>query len=190
MKQDKILIIVDPQNDFINGSLPVPEAGGAMNNLADYILSHGPEYSTIIITGDRHPANHCSFASEGGQWPSHCVDRTPGAEVWPHLKRALDRYSDITVYVYKGGDRATEEYSILRNKEAASIIDRIIKNGSVGELDICGLAGDICVADTIGDLNGKYPGLKINVLRKFSPSIDGGKTLDNLTSNNSFVCDR
>lgn len=34
---NKILLIIDPQIDFINGTLPVPGAEGAMNSLADYV---------------------------------------------------------------------------------------------------------------------------------------------------------
>ena len=33
----KMLLIVDPQIDFINGSLPVPLAAEAMNELASYL---------------------------------------------------------------------------------------------------------------------------------------------------------
>ena len=38
---NKMLIIVDPQVDFINGSLPVNGAAEAMDSLAEYVKQHG-----------------------------------------------------------------------------------------------------------------------------------------------------
>ena len=40
----KILLIVDPQVDFVNGSLPVTGAAEAMDALAAYVKEHGNEY--------------------------------------------------------------------------------------------------------------------------------------------------
>ncbi len=39
-----MLVIVDPQNDFINGALPVPGAEKAMNDLAEYVKENGRKY--------------------------------------------------------------------------------------------------------------------------------------------------
>ena len=38
-----MLIVVDPQIDFISGSLPVPGAAEAMNQLADYVKANGDD---------------------------------------------------------------------------------------------------------------------------------------------------
>ena len=40
MNEKKMLIVVDPQIDFISGSLPVPGAAQAMDELATYIKTH------------------------------------------------------------------------------------------------------------------------------------------------------
>ena len=42
---ERMILIVDPQVDFINGSLPVPEALPAMDRLADYILLSDERYT-------------------------------------------------------------------------------------------------------------------------------------------------
>ena len=65
----KILLIVDPQVDFVNGSLPVTGAAEAMDALAAYVKEHGNEYVARLVTADWHPYHHCSFADEGGMWP-------------------------------------------------------------------------------------------------------------------------
>lgn len=62
----KMLLIVDPQVDFITGTLPVPGAAVAMDALAEYVRAHGEEYSVKVVTSDWHPYHHNSFADEGG----------------------------------------------------------------------------------------------------------------------------
>ena len=79
---NKMLIIVDPQVDFINGSLPVNGAAEAMDSLAEYVKQHGDEYMIKIVTSDWHPYRHCSFDREGGQWPPHCIQHSVGAAIW------------------------------------------------------------------------------------------------------------
>ena len=41
-----------------------------------------------MATRDWHPPDHGSFAEQGGTWPPHCVQGTPGAELHPALDRA------------------------------------------------------------------------------------------------------
>ena len=56
---EKFLIIVDPQNDFIEGgSLPVSGARSAMQQLAEFVKNSSAEFSTIFVTQDSHPENH------------------------------------------------------------------------------------------------------------------------------------
>ena len=62
----KLLLIVDPQVDFITGSLPVGGAAKAMDALATYVKEQSEEYSVKIVTADWHPYHHSSFADEGG----------------------------------------------------------------------------------------------------------------------------
>ena len=57
--EKKILIVVDPQVDFVSGTLAVPDAVDAMDRLAAYIRDKGREYGHVIVTADRHPMNHC-----------------------------------------------------------------------------------------------------------------------------------
>lgn len=69
-----MLLIVDPQIDFITGSLPVPGAEDAMNALALYLQEYGHLYGHIFITCDRHHLSHSSFKEYGGKWPPHFMD--------------------------------------------------------------------------------------------------------------------
>ena len=55
----KMLLIVDAQYDFINGSLAVKGAPAIMDSLAQYIAAQDTNlYAQIVMTADYHPANH------------------------------------------------------------------------------------------------------------------------------------
>ena len=68
------LVIVDVQNDFLpGGSLAVPAGDEIMPALKVAIDTFAERALPIIATRDWHPVNHCSFLSQGGEWPAHCV---------------------------------------------------------------------------------------------------------------------
>jgi nicotinamidase/pyrazinamidase len=105
----KILIIVDPQYDFINGSLPVKGAVEAMDSFAKWLKDHKKEFSTIVITADWHPISHCSFEINNGIWPVHCLQHSHGAAIYQPI---LETLNDVDYYVLeKGIDEDHEEYS-------------------------------------------------------------------------------
>ena len=55
MEKSKLLLIIDPQIDFISGSLPVPHAAEAMSGLTEYVEKHGKNYAAIVATTYWHP---------------------------------------------------------------------------------------------------------------------------------------
>lgn len=181
---NRLLLIVDPQNDFITGSLPVGGAEEAMNALACYVAKTAAELDCVVVTGDRHQSGHCSFKEQGGEWPEHCVVSTEGAEIWPPLKKALEESGLPVAMLYKGCDAMSDQYSIFENPEAAEKLDRIVAERAIEVIDICGLAGDVCVLRTFLDAAARYGRDKIDVLTRFAPSLDGGKAL------NKALCDR
>lgn len=165
---------MDPQIDFINGSLPVPGAVDAMDGLAAYVRENGREYRQIIITCDRHPMEHMSFKEQGGEWPPHCIESSVGAAVWPALMEQLIPLRRKVKFLYKGEDTGREEYSIFRSPNAAVIIDEIIREEQIEGVDICGLAGDVCVKNTLEDMLFRYANMHFHILEQFTASLDGG----------------
>ena len=180
MKDKRLLLIVDPQIDFINGTLPVPDAESAINALAEYVSQHGDEYTLIAVTCDRHPLRHSSFSDFGGEWPAHCVESSVGAAVWPPLMKVLQGNSKIVRFLYKGEDTDKDEYSIFQSSRGAKEMDDIIKGQDITDIDICGLAGDVCVTNTLQDAIRLYPNVEFHILTQFTASLDGGTLLASL----------
>lgn len=190
---EKFLIIVDPQNDFIEGgSLPVSGARSAMQQLAEYVRNHAAEFSTIFVTQDSHPENHCSFTANGGIWPVHCVKASSGFEVFKQLQEALSA-SDNVEYCQKGTDSAVEQYSIfaysdgeITNPDGKKIISVLAKSSSP-QIIVCGIAGDVCVLNTLNDLvKIRKSANDIAVAQNFTASIDGGEKLEAFCKENNI----
>jgi nicotinamidase/pyrazinamidase len=136
------LIIVDYQNDFArpDGALSVPageEAAGRINELAA-----SGDYELVLATRDWHPPDHGSFKEQGGIWPVHCVQGTPGADLHP----ALDT-GPIDAVVDKGRDPGTEGYSAF---DATGLAETLRARG-IDALTVVGLATDYCVKNTVLD---------------------------------------
>lgn len=176
-----ILLIVDPQNDFITGTLPVEGAEERMKKLAEYIKARHAEYDYILITMDSHPEDHCSFKENGGMWPKHCVTWSDGWELPGYLNNAINSTSSCNVAVYHKGDIVDkEEYSIFDNEEdgfvLANQLRELVEEGEI-YVDICGIAGDYCVLETLKGLRKFVPDECISILFDFIASIDGGEKL-------------
>ena len=164
------LIIVDPQNDFITGTLPVPGAEEAMHRLAEKIASF--PVSDIFVTMDCHPFDHMSFKERGGIWPVHCVKYSDGAAIEPVLMEALRKAEGKTVhFIEKGREADKEEYSAFETTYP-ELLDR------AGQVYVTGLAGDVCVQTSIRDLAKLGLREKLTVVPDAAPSLDGGKILE------------
>lgn len=172
----KALVIIDPQNDFVGGTLPVPEAGKAMVRLADYLWLHQQDYACIIITQDWHPTNHCSFTKNGGGWPSHCITGSWGADIVTCLQETL-MDNECVLRTVKGQKENVDFYSI----EGCENWDEILSTlQECDQIDMAGLAGDFCVAESIMSITESGLKDRLVVLTDFIASIDGGDQLKSL----------
>jgi nicotinamidase/pyrazinamidase len=138
----RALVIVDFQNDFTppDGALAVP-GGEAIAGRVDELARSG-DFDLVVATRDWHPPDHGSFGAQGGPWPEHCVQNTPGAELHPSLDRAL-----VDVVVDKGQDPATEGYSAFQ----ATGLEDLLRERGVDHVTVVGLATDYCVKNTALD---------------------------------------
>lgn len=137
------LIVVDVQNDFLpGGALPVPHGDEVVTPLNRCIGLFRSRSLPIFATRDWHPANHCSFAAQGGPWPPHCVAGTRGAS-FSHL---LDLPCEAII-VSKATEPERDAYSGFQDTQ----LDRLLREGNVTRLFVGGLATDYCVLNTVKD---------------------------------------
>ena len=173
----RMLIIVDPQVDFIDGSLATAKGAEAIGRLSKALSAEAwKNYSWIIVTQDMHPENHCSFVAQGGTFPPHCVKGTKGVEVYPDLKATLTELMDSNMqvhYMRKGDKAEKEEFSIFQNDHSGEKLRRTIQEFENFEgIDVCGIATDYCVYETVKDLIEFYPAKQVRVITNCCAAVD------------------
>jgi nicotinamidase/pyrazinamidase len=191
VKENRMLIIVDPQIDFTTGSLATKKGPEAMDYLAK-MIENGvlKKYTWVIITQDAHPKNHCSFVENGGVFPPHCVQGTEGMNIHPSLQKALeDSRFDNYHYMTKGDLADKEEFSIFQNAHSGEKLTRTITEFEKFDgIDVCGIATDYCVYETVKDLMKIYPAKQIRVVTNCLAAVDESDTkLFDLMKENGIV---
>ena len=79
---NKLLVVVDYQNDFVDGSLGFPKAAALHDTICEKILSYRDEGQTIVFTLDTHEPNY-KKTQEGINLPiPHCIRGTSGHELY------------------------------------------------------------------------------------------------------------
>ncbi|ACJ15500.1 nicotinamidase-like amidase [Thermococcus onnurineus NA1] len=135
------LIVVDMQRDFMpGGALPVPDGDKIIPRVNEYIRKFKERGALIVATRDWHPEDHISFMDQGGPWPKHCVQNTPGAEFVVELP-------EDAVIISKAADPDKEAYSGFEGTNLAEIL----KEKGVKRVYVCGVATEYCVKATALD---------------------------------------
>lgn len=125
----KCLIIVDYQNDFVNGSLGFSEAAALAPRIAAKIRGYRESGGDIIFTLDTHGENY-SDTQEGRFLPVlHCLENTPGHELADEIAR-LRQETDRCFYKNTFGSDALYEY---------------LKMTPYEKIELAGLVSNICV---------------------------------------------
>ena len=77
----KVLIVVDMQNDFIDGTLGTLEAQAIVSNVKKKIEEYKARGDKIIFTRDTHQDNYLE-TNEGKHLPiKHCIKDTEGWKI-------------------------------------------------------------------------------------------------------------
>lgn len=122
----RLLIVVDMQNDFVNGSLGSREARTIVPHVIDKIKAYEAAGQEVVFTLDTHFDNYAD-TMEGKKLPVvHCVKGTPGWELVDELKHfAGSRFEKLTF-----GSRNLGDY---------------VEKGAYDSVELIGLCTDICV---------------------------------------------
>lgn len=125
-----LLLVVDMQNDFIDGTLGTAEAQGIVPNVVKKIKDFQGD---IIYTLDTHPENYLDTL-EGKNLPVvHCVKGTKGWELHPEVAAACREQNCKGIEKPTFGAVALPLY--LQNKYPEGVKD----------ITLIGLCTDICV---------------------------------------------
>ena len=143
----KLLIVIDMQNDFIDGSLGTAEAEAIVENVKAKIRACPA--GDVIATMDTHTEDYMD-TQEGRYLPvPHCIRGTAGWEIRPDIA-ALLKDAQIFEKPTFGSLRLAEELRALAEKEPL-------------ELELVGLCTDICVVSNALLLKAAMPEVPVTV---------------------------
>lgn len=143
----KILVVVDMQNDFVDGALGSGEALAIVDNLVDKINEFDGE---IIVTYDTHQNNYME-TREGKYLPvAHCIENTDGWKLNYKVENAL-----------VGKDAVKIKKPTFGSVKLVELLKGIDEKNT--EVVLVGLCTDICVVSNAMLLKANYPEMNITV---------------------------
>lgn len=150
--------------------------------------SENKKIGEVIFTADWHPANHCSFKRNGGEWNDHCVQFSKGAAIHDLLLYGCIGSGVPYRVLIKGELPSSEEYGVKVAPATARVKYDTIYSNSIGidvdpenQIVVCGLAGDYCVLETLKNLEPIKPMVYLDGIA----SLDGGIKLNNYIESNN-----
>lgn len=143
----KILVVVDMQNDFVDGTLGTAEAQAIVDNVVKKIEEFD---GAIMVTHDTHFNNYME-TREGKYLPvPHCIFGTEGWKLNKRVQNELDYKSYVSINKPTFG-----------SVELVDTIEEYIASDT--EVTLIGLCTDICVVSNAMLLKANYPELNITV---------------------------
>ena len=140
----KALVVIDMQNDFIDGALGSPEAQAIIPAVVDRVKSAVSEGTRLVFTQDTHHEDYLKTA-EGKKLPvEHCIKPSHGWEI----VSALTPYTKNVTIQEKAGFGAPGLPSLVADCDV---------------IEIVGLCTDICVICNAMLLKAFFPEKTIRV---------------------------
>ena len=150
---NKVLIVIDAQEDFTRGALRNEAAIQTLPVIHDIVEFAANNNMTITYTADTHGEDYLE-SQEGNNLPiPHCIYRTPGWDIcgevinidYPHTVIMKETFG------YTGWDK---KYNVISQKLATA-----------DEIWLCGFCTDICVSANFQLLKAFYPEVPIVVIQ-------------------------
>lgn len=141
----KVLIVIDMQNDFIDGALKNDQAIAIVGNVAEKVKAYRDAGYLVIFTRDTHTPEYLETI-EGKNLPyPHCIKNTEGWEITSEIE-VLD------------GDKIIDKptFGSLELAEYLATLD-------FDEVEIIGVCTDICVISNVMIVKAKFPEKEIFV---------------------------
>lgn len=152
----RLLVVVDYQNDFIDGALGFEGADEIAPRIVLLIEEFRARQDEVVFTFDTHDENYIN-TTEGHHLPvPHCLKGSEGWQLHPSIK---DLVGDSKVFEKPGfGSKELGDY---------------IATHHFDEIYLCGLVSDICVfSNAIIAKASASPYCKIKVVRDATSSFD------------------
>lgn len=141
---NRLLVVIDMQKDFVNGTLGSKEAQAIVPHVIDKVKAYEAAGQEVVYTLDTHFQDYMD-TMEGKKLPViHCVKGTPGWELTEELQHFQGkRFEKVTF-----GSRELADY---------------VADGAYDSVELIGLCTDICVISNAMLIKAGVPDTPIQV---------------------------
>ena len=154
MHMKKALVIIDMQNDFIDGALANPMAQAIVTPIAEYATNFDGD---VFATRDTHEETYLSSA-EGKHLPiPHCIRNTHGWEIAAPIQEVLEK-----------------RHAMILDKPTFGYLGWGML-GAYTDVELVGTCTDICVVSNALILKAMFPDMNVTV----NSSLCAGTTKEN-----------
>lgn len=143
----KIVVIVDMQNDFVDGVLGTEEAKNIVPNITSRLREL--KGSLVLFTKDTHYEDYLE-TQEGQNLPvPHCIYKTPGWSIVKDISSLVDYSNDYLSYSGTNVVKGRFLKKTFGSIELAETLREIVKECQIDEITFMGLLTDICVISNV-----------------------------------------
>lgn len=140
----KLLVVVDMQNDFVDGSLGTKEAEAIVLAVKEKIETYKARGDEVVFTMDTHHDNYLETL-EGKSLPvKHCIEGSGGWELCPALEGFEGRRFEKPTF-------------------GSVLLAHYAEEGEYEGVELVGLCTDICVISNALILKAVLPGTPVRV---------------------------
>lgn len=159
MNKKKILVIIDPQVDFINGILGTPEAEKATEKMVELLENEADEYDAIVVTQDGHYEETYFQTREGRNLPIfHCPFGEEGWLVESRIANRIYKHKNFTILQKENFGYDNWKKVIM---DIAELTDADKGKGLI--IKFIGLVTNMCVIVNVLDIQTLFPEAEIIV---------------------------
>lgn len=152
----RALIVVDYQNDFVNGSLGFPGAEKLDGLICEKIRAARASGADVIFTLDTHGEDYLEHM-EGKCLPiAHCIEDSDGWRL----------YGDVA------GQMRTSDVVFIKNTFGSLALAEHLNGQQYSQIELCGLVTDICVLSNAVLARAACPDAEITVDARAVASAD------------------
>lgn len=157
----KLLVVIDYQNDFVDGTLGFEKAKTLEWPIYDKVTKYLQEGDKVIFTYDTHYEEYLK-TREGKNLPVlHCIKDTNGHKLYGKIKD-FSRSENTMHYEKKGFGISPEDMLKIANEIGADI----------KEIEIVGVVTNICVISNVVLFQSQYRNADIIVDASLCASFD------------------
>lgn len=154
----KALIVVDMQNDFVDGAFGTPEAHKVVTKVVNKMKEHQYTDTVVLFTKDTHDENYLN-TSEGQKLPvEHCIKGTVG---WSVVKPIREEFKNNGYMTYSSNSIVRGR--ILKSTFGSPDLIKVLQDIKADEIELCGVCTDICVISNALMVKAYFPETKIIV---------------------------